>query len=136
MAMPTSFPASHNPATDLDRTGPNRLTCPDTVGIYLIQACGFTPTEPSTPGLGLGRLVPPAPSRFDTIPPLPCTANDFGDSRRHGPRVNNSDSARTSEPLVAPIVTQDTAAGTPRSLPPATVLLKTCLLYTSPSPRD
>ena len=98
------------PATDLDRTGPNSLTCPDTVGIYLIQACGSTPTGPSTPGIGLGRLVPPAPSPFDTMPPFPCTANDFGDFRRHEPRIDYSDSARISEPLVAPIVAQDPAA--------------------------
>ena len=97
------------PATDLDRIGLNSLTCADTVGIYLIQACGFTPIEPYTPGMGLGGLVPPAPSPFDTISPLPCTADDFGDFHRHRLRMENSDSAPTSESLVAPIVAQNTA---------------------------
>ena len=55
------------PATDLDRTGPNRPASPDTVGVYLIHACGFTPIEPSTPGIGLGGLVPLHP-----YPSTPC----------------------------------------------------------------
>ena len=72
------------------------------------------------------------------MPPLPCTANEFGDFRRHGPRIDYQvlGLGRISEPLVAPIVAQDpaakslcsyplghrfaqdTAAGTPRSIPP------------------
>ena len=47
------------PATDADRTERNRLTGPDTVGIYLIRPCGFAPNEPATPGIGLGGLVTP-----------------------------------------------------------------------------
>ena len=57
------------PATDFNRTGPNRLTSPDTVSVYLIHGCGFTPIEPSTPSIGLGGLVPPPPIPFNWIGP-------------------------------------------------------------------
>ena len=50
------------PATDTDRTGPNRLTGPETVAIYLIRPCGFALNERPTPGIVLGGLVSP-PSR-------------------------------------------------------------------------
>ena len=42
-----------------DRDGEGwRLTSPDTVGIYLINLCGFTPYEPSMPSFGLGGYPP------------------------------------------------------------------------------
>ena len=50
-------------ATGTDRTGSNRLTSADIVGIYLVRPCGFTPCEPSMPGIGLGGFIP--------IPSLP-----------------------------------------------------------------
>ena len=64
------------PVTDLDRTGPNRLTSPDTLGVYLIHACSFTPIESSTPGIGLGGLVPPPSIFFNTVLPPPFTDQD------------------------------------------------------------
>ena len=52
--VPSRFP---QPATDADRTGPNRLTNPDTVGIYPIRPCCFKPCEPFMPGIGLGGTL-------------------------------------------------------------------------------
>ena len=72
------------PATDANRTGRNRLTGPDTVGIYLIRSCGFAPNEPPTPGIGLGGLVSPPSIPIPTIQPLPLIADDFGDFRLLG----------------------------------------------------
>ena len=72
------------PATDADRTGRNRLTGPDTVGIYLVRPCGFAPNEPPTPGIGLGGLVPPPSRPISTIQPLPFTPDDYGDLRLLG----------------------------------------------------
>ena len=57
------------PATD--RTEPNRLSSPDTLGIYLIHPCGFTPCEPSMPGIGLGGLVPTSSLPIPVIRPSP-----------------------------------------------------------------
>ena len=116
MAMPTDLSRLPQPATDLDRTGPNRFTTPDTIGIYLIQACGFTPIDPFNSGIGLGGLVPISPIPCDTIPPLPCTDNDFGDFRRHRPRMDNSDLVHTPYSIVASAAVQDTAVGSSRRL--------------------
>ena len=69
------------PATDADRTGRNRLTCPVTVGIYLISPCDFAPNEPPAPGIGLGGLVSPSSRPIPTIQPLSFTADDYGDFR-------------------------------------------------------
>lgn len=106
------------PATDLDRIGPKRLTSPDTVGAHFIETCGFTPVELFTPGIGSGGLVPPPSVPFDTIPPLPCIDNDVGNFRRHGPRVPSSNLVHNLYPLVASVASQDTVAVSPRSLPP------------------
>ena len=77
------------PATDADRTGRNRLTGTDTVGIYLIRPCGFAPNKPPTPGIGLGWLVS-LPSRpIPTIQPLPFTTDDYGDFRLQGLRIEH-----------------------------------------------
>ena len=77
-------------AADLDCTGPNRLTKPDIIGINLIQACGYTPTEPSTLDVGFDGLVPPSSSHLAPISPVPFTGHDFGDFRRRGPRHDMS----------------------------------------------
>ena len=98
------------PATDLDRTGLSRLTSPDTVGVYVIHACGFTPIEPSTPGIGLGGLVPPPSIPFNTLPPLPFTDQDLGDFRRYGPRMDHSDPVQPLHSFVAGVSVQDPAA--------------------------
>ena len=73
---------------------------------------------PSTPGIGLGGLVPPSPVPCETIPPLPCTNDDFGDFRRLGPRMDTSDLVYTPYPIVASAAVEELAAGPPRS-PPA-----------------
>ena len=81
------------PATDLDCTGPNYLISTDTVYTHLIQAFCFTAIVPFTPGFVLGGFIPPASSCFNPIPPFPGTKNDFGVYRRHGSRMDTSDSA-------------------------------------------
>ena len=50
----------HQLITDADRTGCNRLTGPETVGIYFIRPCDFAPNEPPTPvyQLGWARVHP------------------------------------------------------------------------------
>lgn len=63
-------------ATDLDHTVSNRLNSAHTVSIHLIETCGFSATEPFTPGIGLGGLIKPASSCSDPILPFPCTNND------------------------------------------------------------
>ena len=71
------------PATEADRTGRNRLTVPDTVGIYLIRPCGFTPCQPSVPGIGLGGLVAPPSRPIPSPPPLPPTTSPTFASSNH-----------------------------------------------------
>ena len=105
------------PATDLDRTGPNRLTSLDTISIHLIQACSFTAIEPFTLGIGLGGLAPPAFGSFDPGPPFPCTNNDFGDYRRHGPHMDAPGSAQVTWPFATAIAAPNPAAGSLHSLP-------------------
>ena len=48
------------PATDADRTGPNRLTVLDPTGVYLIGICGSASCKPPMLGFGLGGLISPS----------------------------------------------------------------------------
>ena len=112
------------PATDLDRTGPNRRITPDTVSIHLTQAYGFTVIESFTPGIGLGGLVPPASSCSDPTPLFPCINNDFGDYRRHGPRMDTLDSAQLPRPFVTAIAAPNLAPDHLTSFPLALILFK------------
>ena len=84
--MRTSSP--DNPSPNFDRTGRNRLTIPGPVGIYLIQACGLTPSESSIPGIGLSGLVTPPSHTLPTISPLLFKDQNFGDFCRLGPRMD------------------------------------------------
>ena len=95
------------PATDANRTGRNRLTGPDTVGIYLIRPCGFAPNEPPTPGIGLGGLMSPPSRPIPTIEPLPFTADDYGDFRLLGSRMEHHGIPNN---FVGPISTRDSTA--------------------------
>ena len=95
------------PATDAYRTGRNRLTGPDTVGIYLIRPCGFAPNEPPTTGIGLGGLVSPPSRPIPTIQPLLLTANDFRDFRLLGSRIEHPGAPNN---FVGPISTLDSTA--------------------------
>ena len=95
------------PATDADRTGRNRLTGPDTVGIYLIRLCAFAMNEPPTPGIGLGGLVSPPSRTIPTIQPLPFTADDYGDFRLLGSRMEHHGIPNN---FVGPISTRDSTA--------------------------
>ena len=104
------------PATDIDRTGPNYLISTDTVCTHLIQAFDFTAIEPFTPGFGLGGFLSPASSRFNPIPPFPGTKNDFGDYRRLGPRMDTSNSAQVTLLFVAAIAAPKPAARSLHSL--------------------
>ncbi len=95
------------PATEADRTGRNRLTGPDTVGIYLIRPCGFSPCEPPTPGIGLGGLVSPPSRPIPTIQALRFTDDDFGDFRLLGPRIEHPDPFSAPNIFVGPISTHN-----------------------------
>ena len=55
------------PATNFDRTGPNRLTNPDNVSTHFIQACDFNAIEPLNPSIGLMGFVPPASPTNPTL---------------------------------------------------------------------
>ena len=68
------------PATDADRTGRNRPTGPDIVGIYLIRPCGFAQNEPPTPGIGLGGLVSPLQYPFQPSILLPSSPTTLASS--------------------------------------------------------
>ena len=109
------------PATEADRTGPNRLTGPDTVGIYLIRPCGFTPCEPSTPGIGLGGLVPPPSRPIPTIQPLPFATDDFTDFRLLGPRLERPGSSPLPNTFVGPVSAHRTVDEPPPCLEKAAV---------------
>ena len=115
-----------SPATDLDRTGSNRLTSSDTICILLIQAYGFTAIEPLTPGIGLGRLVSPAPRCFELFPPSPRINNDVGDFRRLGPRMDASDSAQVTRSFVAAIPGSNPAADRFTAFPSAPAFPSPC----------
>ena len=94
------------PANDADRTGPNHLTSPDTVGISLIRPC-----EPSMPDIGLGGLVPTPSLPIPVIRPIPFTDDDYGDFRRLGPSMGSSGPSSAPKTFVGPISTHDNAAG-------------------------
>ena len=102
-------------ATDLNRAGPNRLTSPNTVDIYLIHACDYTPSEPSTQGVGLGGLVPPSSSFLVRILTVPYTDRDVGDFRRHGSSMDISGIRHPSSTFVASATVQDPAGEPPCS---------------------
>ena len=70
------------------------------------------------PGHWLGWAHPTClHSCFDPIPPFLCTNNDFGDYRRHGPRMDTSNSARITRPFVAALTAPNPTAGPLHSLP-------------------
>ena len=100
------------PATDADRTGSNRLTSLDTVGVNLIRPCGFTPYELSMAGrhrLGWARTnsLPCHPGH----PTNSFTDDGDDDMCRLGPSKYFSGPVSASEPFVGPISTTDNAAG-------------------------
>ena len=66
-----------SPATDLDRTGSNRLTSPDTVCIHVIQALRFHCNRTVHPGHWLGWARPTPPQLLRPHPPVPLHQQRF-----------------------------------------------------------
>ena len=61
-----------------DISGASALTDPDSLGVYLIRACGFTTPACPVPGVGLGGLTPSPCHAHDAIlGGLPLTPDDF-----------------------------------------------------------
>ena len=87
-------------------------------GIYLIRAGGLNAPSSPIPGVGLGGLVPRTESVV--LGRLPFTSADYCDFRTHGPHMRIDDLSAPSGRFVARVSASVT----------------TCLLYTSPSPRD
>ena len=83
------------------------------MSIYLINPCGFTPCDPSVPGIRLGGPVPPPSLTIPVIRLIPFTDDDFGDFRRLGPRMDSSGPFPVTKTFIGPISTHDTAAGAP-----------------------
>ena len=101
------FSRPPQPATDADRTGPNRLTSPDTVDIYLIRPFGFAHCKLSMPGIGVGGLVPIPSLPIPVIRPIPFSDHDYGDFRRLGPSMGFSGPSSALKTFVGPISTHD-----------------------------
>ena len=71
--------------TAADINGNSSLTSDEDVGVYLIRATGHAAPGQTTPGVGLGELVPP--SENVALGGLPLTSEDLTDFRKHGPRM-------------------------------------------------
>ena len=92
-----------------DISGASALTDPDDLGVYLIRACGFTPSACPVPGLGLGGLTPSPCHAPDAVlgglapPPnspvlggLPLTLDDFRTHRAPMPPTHMTARPRRS----------------------------------------
>ena len=124
------------PATDAHRTGPNRLTSPDTVSIYLTRPCGFTPCEPSMPSIGSGVLVSTPSLPIPIIRPIPSTDGDNGVFRRLGPSMGSSgpsSAPKMSSGLFGPTTTPPGPSPDPRTAPWMLALLLAWLPGRPPS---
>ncbi len=67
------------PATERDKTGPDAITDPDTVGVYIIRSLGLDEPTSSVPSVALGGLL-----RQVQVPAAPWPDPDFSDFRRGG----------------------------------------------------
>ena len=87
------------PATELDRSGPSRLTPSDEERVFLVHAHGLLIGGPFAMRVGLGRLPPSEPS--SGLGGLTLSPDDFQDFRQHGPRMRVDDLDAPSGEFVA-----------------------------------